>query len=84
MGMFGQTNQDIQHAAYIARTARINRDGWMTQDLESSAALQAQRERSSVERMRRRIGETLIEMGERMKGTAITHQPAPEGYGPAV
>jgi hypothetical protein len=86
MGMFSQTDQDIHHAAYCARIARINRDGWMTQSLESPETLQDRGERTFVERMRRRIGETLIGMGERMTGTAVAQPaaPTPQGYGPAV
>jgi hypothetical protein len=82
--MFSQTDQDVHHAAYSARNATINRDGWMTQSLESSGALKNRSERSFVERMRRRIGESLIGVGERMTGTVTSHPPAPNEYGPAV
>jgi hypothetical protein len=85
MGMFSQTDQDLHHAAYIARTTKINRERWMTEGLESSAAPQAQGERSFVERMRRRFGETLIGMGERLKGTSPDPATTPTvtGYGHA-
>ena len=37
--MFNQTNFDLHHAAYIARTAKVNRDGWMTEGMASPGAL---------------------------------------------
>jgi hypothetical protein len=86
MGMFSQTDQDLHHAAFLARNAKVNRDGWKTEGLASSAARLAQGEEAFVERMRCRFGETLIGIGQRMTGTAISHPPAPapKGYGPAV
>ena len=84
--MFSQTDQDLHHAAFLARTAKINRDGWKTEGLASSAARLAQGEPSFVERTRRSFADALIGVGERLARTGVARPsaPAPEGYGPAV
>ena len=79
--MFSQTDQDLHHAAFLARNAKINRDGWKTEGLASSAARLAQGEPSFVERTRRSFGDALIAVGERMKGTTTDHASTPATTG---
>jgi hypothetical protein len=85
MGMFNQTDFDLRHADYIARTARVNRDGWMTEDIASLGTLHDQGRGPFIERTRRSFGDALIAVGERMKGTTADHvsTPATTGYGHA-
>ena len=84
--MFNQTNFDLQHTAYVARTTKVDRDGWMMEGLATFGATQVRGEAAFVKRMRRLFGKTLIGMGERMQGTRTGYAPAPaaEGYGPAI
>ncbi len=83
--MFSQTDQDLHHAAYIALTTRINREGWMTEGRASPGELHDQGRGPFTARTRRSFGETLIAVGERMKGTTTDHAstPATTGYGHA-
>ena len=84
--MFSQTDQDLHHAAFLARNAKINRDGWMTRAWHLPQPVRAQGEPSFVERTRRSFGDALIGVGERLARTGVARPSAtaPEGYGPAV
>jgi hypothetical protein len=86
MGMFNQNNFDLHYAAYVARTTKVDRDGWMMEDLASSGAAQVRRSETFVQRMRRLFGKTLVGIGERIQGTRAAHAstPAMERYGPAI
>lgn len=86
MGVFNQTDFDLHHAAYIARTTRIDRDGWMMESMQSPVVLQDRGQQLFVQRMRRLFGETLIAMGERMQGARADQlsTPATEEFGPAL
>ena len=83
--MFKQTDLDVHYAEYIARTTRVNRDGWMTEGMASPAVLHDRGREPFIESMRRRFGDALIAVGERMKGTTADHTvtPATTGYGHA-
>jgi len=85
MGMCSQSDQDVHHAAYIARTTRINREGWMTEGMASPGDMHDQGRGQFIERTRRSFGDALIAVGQRMKGTTADHAstPATAGYGHA-
>ena len=82
--MFSQTDQDLHHAAYIALTTRINREGWMTEGMAYPGNCTIRDE--TVHRTRAAfIWRCVYADGERMKGTTTDHAstPATTGYGHA-
>ena len=84
--MFNQTDLDVRYAEHIARNARVDRHGWMTDGPPTLGALPGRGAAGWGERTRRRIGETLIGVGKRMQGTSVVHATtaALKGFGPAV
>lgn len=83
--MFNQTEIDLRHAEYIARTASINRERWM-KDMASTEAWRTREQGTFFERIRQRFGNALIDAGERLQRTApdYTAAPAKAKYDPAI
>jgi hypothetical protein len=75
--MINLAEMEIRRADYAARVERFNREGWMRAAAVPTAGGRTRRMPSTVGLMRRRVGDALIGVGERLRGTPAGHAADP-------